>query len=129
VSDSRDLSPDERRVEDALRLWKDDATRAAGALDPERVLARAWRTARSDARAAPSDAALASASRRYVRAAAVLLALGAGGTAWIAAAEGPGDAARARTLDTLETERLALQRVHEVMALRVVRPATEGDSK
>ena len=117
----RDVAKDTtgRDVAEAVLLWKEDATRAATSLDPERVLARARETA-GEAQVAARTA------RRYVSAAAVLLALGAGGTAWLAVAEPPAGVRPDLALDGLERERVELQGAFELLALPVANPATKG---
>jgi anti-sigma factor RsiW len=115
---------------ESSRLWKDDATRAATALDPERILGLAWREAKSGIDDATAQAVATRAAKRYVRAAAVLLAFGAGGTAWLAATDAPatldGIERRDLALDGLEKDRLELQGALELLALPVATPATKG---
>jgi hypothetical protein len=103
--------------DEALRLWKEDASHLGASLDPERVLARARETAGEATVAART-------ARRWTAAAAVLLAFGAGGTAWLAVA-GPPPSGPDLALDQLERDRVEMQVALELLALPVGTPAGE----
>jgi hypothetical protein len=106
--------------DEALRLWKEDASHLGASLDPDRVLARARETA--------GEATLAArVARRWTAAAAVLLAVGAGGTTWLAVAKP--SAAPEFALDQLERDRVEMQGVQELLALPVGAPAGKESAR